>query len=1680
MPTIGAFDDSFSPSGAFLTSRVTTPERQVSGSMLADEEKRELTQRIFNTKYHENRGTNIFERVAGYAAAAGVDLADTLVAAAPGIDKGDVWNLIGDYGPVAGAELKDFYERNQSGVELLSGVTGAVAIGYIGGSMILPRLANAMASSTAINQSALWQWGAAANAATRVRMLEAQGEAAAKGIAYSAWRNTAGRRYLANRVGRGASIAAFEEGLIVAGMHENQLIWSDDISNNLFWMGAGIGIGAAIGGIGARAEIRRQASSPEIIGLRQLASDPQGITYLREHQPEADVLAGMKIGKAKESAKTTILALEARQETPTGAAPELATRFQTTRAQAKEQMLESAQKITSKGIPGVRDSHFNLQGEARAQFEDAISSDPMVLHGLDSLGSAEKRTVGEVMDDFITHVDELMSVGQASEKREARRLLEQQPLVIVDGKLMPVDSNAKLLSHYVPGRADFKNSPNTAEFVFKSDSGKNYAIDESFSVRNASGQTRTKEGLSFAQLPMVDRMQLIEGFQRVFAKMKADDQPFNMPKDPKWEQIDAALAFERSGGKVIWTRNGLKSREEALLLSMKLKHQEIHEVGIGSVWDRLSYNLPLPTAIERIEDGAGDTMRAVLEAANQGASYEELQALYKQLMKSHGFALFDDAKEIDLSGNLFNFNRTESGKWKPMLVGMYDNESWLQPFNEYGVAANMAELKAERFQTLLSQEAHGGVVPTLAKQITALPDFIPSTNIRGLADDQVTGTGSFAKQLIGEFVTREMKHRDSAQMLAAGRVVEAKNRWVDSYLRELIERNFGDLTAKLGAAPNQGARALVNQFFSNAAGWDLKKQLVSQGDGKWAFALMKTENNAARLGRKVEDGDLLVNPRSGATIALDDLAREYVDAFQGIASHLLLDKNRIRQSMGLAPIVQRSWYVPPPSTKGKLVAFVMDEFNQPVPGGGIIASTKSEFDQMIGQRTKGLMNGQTIVTREQVRAASDLMEQAMMDWFHPGTLTAPGKGQSGALFSDTVNPKAIEDMLTWVREQTESIGTGTMRVLYDSQLGIARARAATERAVQGLKTKNALASRIEDRVRTVWDEYESLILGKQLGDMNRSISGFVMHPIEAVTNAAIQTVWPALKHVAPSQIGNHIGQTLQMLGVRKWKPVRTFDEMAKQLGPYTPYKSATDYAEQQMGVTRPPEIREISEKLNWLSSALLLRWGEIGHASMNLIGIVTTNPSILRSGRAPISTYIDVPNGKIPVVDSMKIMLAGMKDMIGGRRGLDWDYMVKNGDAEQQVAEFNRQLALVKDRGSFGRVMLGSGSKQGKKGLRGFVNEKGIDGLVSAATDVTENWGRQYAHFVGLRMADIQGIQGLEARHTFAREIANATIANYNPLNRPEAYQSAYGSMFGLFMSWMQSYNQRLFRWVEDAQGGRIAEQLAMQSSLFGISSNPGYDLIERAFLWSGTGRTESGDDSTITDQIYARFGPIVGTTLAHGGLQELGLVLYTRGDMNYRDVSLDPSSLMAGIGVMGNVASMIREAAETVFSKYSLSDSGRLSEVIARNMPNRVMKGVLVALNGGEDVDSRGQIISENISFFDTAVRMAGLRTQRQQAEIEAFYSNKQAQDREAARFDVVRNETRSLIRNDPDWESKVQSVFDKYVATGGSPAHFRTWIRDQIRAATNTRGVNQLKRALSNPKNHSEVWRYEMYGGG
>lgn len=1585
--------------------------------------------------------------------------------------------------------LRQYYETNQGKVEATSGVGGAIAIGALTSGVALPALGNQLARSTALQGSRLFQLGQGANAATRAGVIARSLEAASRGGMLNAWRSAEAWRFAGLRIGQTVGTIAAEEASILTLMHMNDLIWDpEDMASNAFWTVILPGVlGVSIGGLRARRELRGIANNPLVISVRAGAQDAVGVSRLVEEfvpQLAVDLSRSTLQNTKAPTASITRRALNAHQAAPTTNAG-LASIVDATAAGERQALSLDLRKA------GFTKEQTNWWGP------EVLKNDPLTLHGLDAVfpnnGTGKVAQLEDELEEALGAASNLHAQGNIAEAAKftlrAKELESQinRVAINVNGTWYSRQEGEELIRLADMPKAEITRSPEAGKDIVNVRLSNGQVAEVSFS-----GLTIPKG--KFATLPLRDKLAIADGFKRMSAELRKLGRPLQVSSAPDvhWLELDTAIWHASKGGDVKLPK-GINSLDELEAISLQKKAKEIldGQAPFQQALDFVAMNLPMPSYAERISGDLSDTTRAILEGARNGMNTEELRALRRSMQDIAGFAKATDQAPA-LSGDLFDIIDSIADAAKRPIYGILEEAGVAQ--KDRILAAVTDRLIEDRLATIstliVTKEGdQPGFVASLASQLLNDPDFVKASRVHGLADDQVTGLGNALNQLAGETRTAELRARDSETMLALIRTVEQIARQTDNFTRDLLARHLGDATEKLSGPGGRFSRTLLNAFHTYGRGWDIEVAVPlanSAPSGREVRAvnglqLAITKGNADRLNVTIKDmrdaeeaGNpfLLLNPRTKKPIALDDVALDWQLRFNNMTDELLSETNRIRTSMNIRPLARRAWYIPPTPTEGKFVGFVFDSNNELVPNRTIIADTQVSFDRQRRLLETELGGSFRIRTREQASAYLDAFDEAEMDWAAAGSLTAPIRAQAGGLGTEFIQQNSIQDALGWAQNRAEGLGRGTIRALLDEQIRSARIRHNVEVIMRGGDQSR----------RTIFQEYEAIARGIPLSNLESSISGNFVSSLTRQGQRLIDSVWPTLEHFTPRAATRFANDAVQRMGVPDTKAERifgkgaTYESIARELGEFSPYRSFADFIEQNHNISQPPQIRRLSQQLNTLSAALILRYADIHQAGMNLIGLITTLPAIVRAGSAPVTTF--GRGNKISVLDTVKILSDAVVDMVSPRSAQDWEFMVRNGDTTQQVLDFNQTMALVKDRNSFTRVFLGSGDKtrasKAKTRVGRIFQERGIDGLISIATDSTENFSRSYSHMVGLRVARMTGHTSMEAAHKFAREIANAGIANYSIVNRPEVYQSAFGSLFGLFTSWSRTYNQRLFRWLEDGEFARLGEQFAIQTALFGVTGNVGFNQLSWLFDKTVGGRdaeNKGQEVPTIVDRIYARLGPEAGAAVSYGGIANFtGLALWTRGDVNLRQPTLDPFQNAPALGLLQQVSRVVKD------TFVADGDLELISESLSRNLPNRVARGLWTELvEGGTEVDATGRIVAESQSFVDSIARMSGIRSARQQVQIEAYYANSAAVRNDAVRMTPVRLKTRSLIRKGQFTSERAIQVFDDYVSVGGNPINFNSWLQSQVREVASPRDLRQVMRALNNPQLQLRVWRHD-----
>lgn len=1067
----------------------------------------------------------------------------------------------------------------------------------------------------------------------------------------------------------------------------------------------------------------------------------------------------------------------------------------------------------------------------------------------------------------------------------------------------------------------------------------------------------------------------------------------------------------------------------------------------------------------------------------------------------------------DLAGKSFNFMMDRDGNAIKPIIG------YSRPLNPYQwtqdeLFTRMAMKTMHVKQTLTGEDADF-ITREATAFLTSNPSFAEARKVMELADDQhrsfVPGFQNAAPQttmgsLINSVTSRARRDVDSTVMRAASNIQEEKTRYFNTVVKEIMEKAFGDTITQLASSRNARSAMLVNQVLSHGTGWDFADELASHTlpSGETARGLVLDHKSVANqqrfkqaYGRDLAQGQTLLNP-AGQPVVMDQLAETAFTEMQGVHSATLDMKNTLLRAQGMPEIAKKNWYIPPPSTKGKYLAFTFDMENKVVPGMGIIADSSEQLARKIKEtETSSLWkDGYRIRTKDSVTDYMTLWDKAQMDFIAPNTTAIqPGKSNFGRTAGVQLNSNAWREGLETMRDSIVKHGDDIIETLYDDVIKSAKARA------NSAKVESAVGGKPAAQHSSIYDRFIQNLTGQNSLGAKDSFFGDLYGGLEKRLNGILKTEGVR----SSGQILSGFNDWIRSAVPGKSPSGETFDKFAKELGHYMPFKNAAEMAESRFGSKPPKEVADITAKLSWFEAASRLRWFESMHAVINIGSILANTPAVIRSlqprvgetiaeagaRNSSLAMTLQLNNGKqVNLPNSMKLLWHSYRDILKNPTGLAAEGFeefkrkaTRLGYMDQEVAEFQRAWGAIDSKESWRGFMFGDKARTGNSVADRIARKGGLDTAFSVLSDKSEAMTRQWGMYAGRRVAQSMGIHDVDTQIQFAHEITNKLIANYDPRNRPEIFQGPLGAPIGLFQSYALGMYERLGRYIETGDKRALFTQLAMQSAIFGTSSLPGWDTLNESFFDRGEAK---GDDAPET--LYSRLGTNGGDLIMHGVLSNLpkllgaeGASLYTRGDSSPRlpGTQWTTAEIMGSkiplpnIPVVDTISRILKglgEGYSAVFDTNADVGLNQLAEIASNVVTNRPLAGTIEqAFTGGADTSWDGQLVAETKNLSDMAYRVIGIRSMSQQKSIDQFYAQKTAQEEQDSRRDVLNTAARAAIRGGR--EDQLPQLFKDYVEQGGDPRKWNRFVKDNFDAATKTRSERALEKALKDKTNRSQA---------
>lgn len=1533
-----------------------------------------------------------------------------------------------------------------------------------------------------------------------------------------------------------AARTAATEGMMIATLNQNSFLYVEDESTNIMFASLGIAGGAVGGRLGANYAMRKFVNSDQ---MQRVYAGALDVTGLERSLLESESVAkgaldktykGTYLGSLQGSVtdRVTALGTAAKAAPKEGVDPTNANRLA---IQQTQLMHEEAQKATIKGIRGAYGTGFSMDAEGYGNaIRQALHDDPGALLLAEMVGGAgpglpmgkihrefvdgiakRKQTIQDMMaDNAAWHtIKPEQRVAYQKEIQHIKFMETLTPVPIIDGEATTM-SHAQVYDDWFEPDIQTKSEGglSTWESINPQDKKPHgIGLDSDMSLylpEYAKGDIN--------QLDHFDSLRLYRSAQQSMKSILGDPKAvLKLPAEPNWFQLDMAeevLRRSNQSGKVQFP--GIMTRETAQVEAFAQKVDAIGGMHLTSdptqiMQLRVQFNLPKLSAYESgllgteehpidilvrgaIAAGGSDTVRKM--------NLSELMDGIQMSKRLSDIAQEQKNTASGLMGNTFNFLRDSQGNvMKPILT-------YKRPFmpTEF-VKDNLAErIAVAKMHTLGTLSGDGADPLTRALTINALqsPDYELASRASSLADIQMSAAtpgienlapGSAVRSFTDGLTTTEHKMRDNPIVLAMTRMRETIERQVQGTMRQTFETAFEGRLSTLNGPRSTESKALLEEYFSHAGGWQVSKTPVQTAapDGRQINQFVLEDNMANRdrflqqFGREMKKGELLPSP-NGKALALDELGMEMLTRFNVLSDTRIGQRNTIRKALGLAEMRTATFYVPPPNVEGKIVGHTFDALNRIVPGGTVVANTQEQFSRLVNRLSDKTVHPNSPLTREghvfrtqtEIQEFATAMDRAQQEMVNPGRTFVPTASNRGGIAGQEYNPAAFEEALTTMRDGFLQHGRDLMEVLYKDQINVAKSRAAISNAAM---PGNQSATQ-KQKSRSIFDFYVQEATGQSPLNSEKSWWGRTLNEIEGKADRQLAETGPKVFAAVREYFGKANPYAMTP------RDSVAFDKMVTALGPHMPFKSAQERLMSELNRSEVTKLADITGAVSRFEATWILRMLEPVQAGMNLGGMLNAAPAVMRHlAQKPMETTAEYAarvghSAQIfTSADGLKSM--GMLDMgkmmlRGFKRNWNADpaelaYIAQNGFGIQEVAEFQTAFNAAKNRSQMDLFLNGDPTSKSK------FAQKGLVGWMSVLTDKSEGFSRLWGHMMGLELAESLGIEAKVAKHNFAHDMANKMIANYSPQNRPEMFQGAIGAPIGLFQSFIYAYYQRLFRYVETGDTGALGAQYATQAGLFGLKTVPGFQEMNSLFF------TENNGDKDLMDHISERFGQSTSDLLMAGTLGNIpamfggeSMDLTSRGDTSFRTPVFNaPAIWTTGVKIGNGLADM----AGLFSSKNPDLSATQVAEVFANAIPNRPMAGMIEQIFGeARDTDGKGALISESQSWMESAYRMMGTRSYRESRDIEAYYTHKQGMEIQANKMATLRETTRGVIRDRGVTEeslSEMNDVFATYIQQGGDPKQYKKWIKSQFKAATETRTERELERLLKNDRNQSDANR-------
>lgn len=566
-------------------------------------------------------------------------------------------------------------------------------------------------------------------------------------------------------------------------------------------------------------------------------------------------------------------------------------------------------------------------------------------------------------------------------------------------------------------------------------------------------------------------------------------------------------------------------------------------------------------------------------------------------------------------------------------------------------------------------------------------------------------------------------------------------------------------------------------------------------------------------------------------------------------------------------------------------------------------------------------------------------------------------------------------------------------------------------------------------------EYESWVA------VNRSFENAI-----GIASNAVGNIW---KQAVKPRFGNPLRKSIDPADLKAadYEKFVTDLEQAGVVNPFAEMDKAM--AVEQFGLSRLMDNPEVSKRAitasNGLAATMALRFAELAHPIVNLVSMPIL--MTLANTKGMPSTFMGVAKGtaNVPIT---QVIFEGARAMNSARfasLSKKWEDLGYYKPLVSEASDVLRQ------------------SRQFEKGiipgLEKALESKFVEAM-SKPADMSEAFSRKYMMHAGAVLAkrlypelDDNGVT------IFARDFMDKALGNYSASQRPVFFQGTLGVAMGLFQTYMLTMAQNIYKNVEFRDWQTLAKATLAQSTIFGTSSLPGFDLVSKSIA-----ENFSDDNYDLTTGTYRALGDPVASWTLYGLPSNLtGAGFYTRGDIDPRFPNvLDSVTNLVGVNFAMQAGASLKQFATAVSQDDEDVGQAFLQALSLQSMSRPLARGAEIA--SGYSVTQAGNTVQtpdEVRTINGIIARVLGTRPMEEAKLREADHLRRYYDTLDRDRREVVLNKLKTSIRNGTLNDEKMAEAAEEYLRFGGSPRGWKTAFNNAI-ARTNTPGDEEFVQRL------------------